>query len=65
MKVKEALQKQQQKDFEEDLSLAEWLDCLSKEPSDKELNEMGESISQCRFKIYPLNNASYLPLKGA
>ena len=45
MKVNEASQKQQQKDFEENLSFAEWLDYFSKEPIGYELNEMEKSMS--------------------
>lgn len=61
MKVKEALQKQQQKDFAENLSFAEWLDYFRDQPTSKELDDMERES----FKITPINNKYYQPLRGA
>lgn len=61
MKVNEALQKKQQKDFEENLSFAEWLDYFSKKPTSKELDDMEKES----FKNQPQNNPYYQPLRGA
>jgi len=56
MKVKEHLQKTKEKEHELDWSFAEWLDYFSKEPTNKELDDM-EKISA--------NNKNYQPLQGA
>lgn len=61
MKLKNQLQKQQEKDFEGNLSFAEWLDYFSKEPTRKELDDMEKES----FKITSINNKHYQPLKGA
>jgi hypothetical protein len=56
MKVKERSLKNQQRDFELDMSFAEWLDYFSKKPTSKEIDEMEKQSS---------NNPNYQPLKGA
>ncbi|OHE19774.1 MAG: hypothetical protein A2540_10000 [Sulfurimonas sp. RIFOXYD2_FULL_37_8] len=61
MKIKNQLQKQHEKDFEGNLSFAEWLDYFSKEPTSKELDDMEKES----LKITPINNKHYQPLKGA
>lgn len=61
MKIKNRLQKQQEKEFQENLSFAEWLDYFSKELTSKELDDMERES----FKITPINNKYYHPLKGA
>ena len=63
MKLKDGLLKQQQKEFEENLSFAEWLDYFSKEPTEKELNEMDKSFN--KRKVHSQNNPLYQPLQGA
>jgi hypothetical protein len=55
MKVKERSLKNQQRDFELDMSFAEWLDYFSKKPTSKEIDDMEKSS----------NNPNYQPLKGA
>jgi hypothetical protein len=61
MKIKNQLQKQQEKDFELGLSFAEWLDYFSKKPTSKELDDIGKES----FKNQPQNNPYYQPLRGA
>lgn len=61
MKIKNRLQKQQEKDFEKNLSFAEWLDHFRNEPTSKELDDMQKES----LKITPINNKYYHPLKGA
>lgn len=56
MKVKERSLKNQQRDFELDISFAEWLDYFSKKPTSKEIDDMEKQSS---------NNPNYQPLKGA
>lgn len=56
MKVKEMTLKNQKRDFEIDMSFAEWLDYLSKKPTSKELDDMEKQSS---------NNPNYQPLQGA
>ena len=56
MRVKEMTLKNQQRDFELDMSFAEWLDYFSKKPSSEELDEMNKQSS---------NNPNYQPLKEA
>ncbi|MCB5266671.1 MAG: hypothetical protein LHW46_00980 [Candidatus Cloacimonetes bacterium] len=61
MKIKNQLQKQQEKEFQENLSFAEWLDHFRSELTSKELDDMERES----FKITPINNKYYQPLKGA
>ncbi len=61
MKMKEQLQKQQDEEFQKDLSFAQWHDFFSKEPTSKELNDMEDEA--CKNK--PQNNPYYQPLQGA
>jgi len=61
MKIKNRLQKQQEKEFQENLSFAEWLDYFRSELTCKELDD----IERESFKITPINNKHYQPLKGA
>jgi len=61
MKIKEQLHKQQEKEFELDLSFAQWLDYFSKEPTSKELDEMESEVQ----KYNSQNNPYYHPLQGA
>lgn len=61
MKVKEDLQKTQEKEQELDWSFQEWLDYFSKEPTSKELDNMERDS----FKITSINNTNYQPLQGA
>lgn len=61
MKIKNQLQKQQEKEFQENLSFAEWLDYFRNEPTSKELDDMEKES----FKVTPMNNTYYHPLKGA
>jgi hypothetical protein len=56
MRVKERSLKNQQLDFEHDMSFSEWLDYFSKKPTSKELDDMEKQSS---------NNPNYQPLKGA
>ena len=56
MKVKERSLENQQRDFELDMSFAEWLDYFSNKPTSKELDDMEKQSS---------NNPNYQPLKGA
>jgi hypothetical protein len=56
MKVKEATQKQRDKEFEQNLSFEEWLDYFSKKHTSKEIDDMEKQSS---------NNPNYQPLKGA
>jgi hypothetical protein len=55
------MKNQQDKDFELGLSFSECLDYFSKEPTSKELDDMEKES----FKITPINNKHYQPLKGA
>ncbi|MDD5399569.1 MAG: hypothetical protein PHQ93_00065 [Sulfurimonas sp.] len=55
------MKNQQEKDFELGLSFSECLDYFSKEPTSKELDDMEKES----FKITPINNKHYQPLKGA
>ncbi len=57
MRVKEMTLKNQKKDFEVDISFAEWLDYFNKKPTSKELDDME--------KQSPSNNPNYQPLQGA
>ena len=57
MKIKEQLHKE----FELDLSFAQWLNYFSKEPRDKELDEMESEVQ----KNKPGNNPYYQPRQGA
>ena len=59
MKIKNQLQKQQEKEFQENLSFAEWLDYFSKEPTSKELDDMEKDSKKVS------NNPYYQPLRGA
>ena len=61
MKIKNQLQKQQDKEFQENLSFAERLDHFRSELNSKELDDMERES----FKITPINNKHYQPLKGA
>ncbi|PNV82248.1 MAG: hypothetical protein C0627_11060 [Sulfurimonas sp.] len=61
MKVKEELNKEQDKKNELDWSFAKWLDYFSKEPTEDELDDMQKQS----YKIYPSNNTNYQPLRGA
>lgn len=61
MKIKNQLQKQQDKEFQENLSFAEWLDHFKSELTSKELDNMEKES----LKITPINNKHYQPLKGA
>lgn len=61
MKIKNQLQKQQEKEFQENLSFAEWLAHFRSELTSKELDDMEREF----FKITPINNMHYQPLKGA
>lgn len=65
MKVKEQLQKQQEKDDAVDWSFAEWLDHFRKEPTNDELNDMEKQSNDKRRFYHPLNNPNYQPLQGA
>ena len=66
MRVKEQLQKEQEKKFQEDLSFAEWLDYYSKEPTTKELDAMEKEFNKKQlYKLQPSNNPYYFPLQGA
>lgn len=56
MKVKEHLQKTQEKENQLDWSFVEWLDHFSKEPTSKELDDMEKRSA---------NNTNYQPLQGA
>lgn len=61
MKIKEQINKQQDKDMElADLSFQEWLDYFSKEPTSKELDDM-----ERESKIKSINNTNYQPIQGA
>lgn len=60
MKVKEQLQKQQEKEDALDWSFAEWLDHFTKEPTSKELDDMEKDS-----KHISINNPHYQPLQGA
>ncbi|MBD3842825.1 MAG: hypothetical protein IE909_13255 [Campylobacterales bacterium] len=64
MRVKEQLQKEQEKEEILDWSFAEWLDHFSKESTSKELEDMEKQINKSH-KFYPLNNPHYFPLQGA
>ncbi len=66
MRVKEQLQKEQEKKFQEDLSFAEWLDYFSKEPTSQELDAMEKEFTTKKlFRLQPSNNTHYYPLQGA
>lgn len=66
MRVKEQLQKEQEKEEVLDWSFAEWLDHFSKEPNSKELDDMERELNKKQlYKIQPLNNPHYFPLQGA
>jgi len=56
MKIKEQVLKQKDNDFQESLSILEWLDYFSKKPSSKEVDVMEKYLS---------NNPNYQPLKEA
>jgi len=56
MKIKEAILKQRDKEFEQNLSFEEWLDYFSKKPSSEELDDIEKQSS---------NNPNYQPLKEA
>lgn len=61
MKKNKQLHKQQDREFELDLSFAQWLDYFSKEPTSKELDEMENTVQKNKSQ----NNPYYHPLKGA
>ncbi len=65
MKLKDKLQKEQDNEFEQDLSFEEWLDFFIKEPTKKEIDDMEKQIEKSNsFKA--TNNISYHPfLQGA
>lgn len=65
MKLKDKLQKEQDNEFEQDLSFEEWLDFFIKEPTKKEIDDMEKQIDKSnQFKA--TNNISYHPfLQGA
>lgn len=61
MRVKEHLQKTQQKEQELDCSFEQWLDYFRNEPTSQELDDMERDS----FKITSINNTNYQPLQGA
>ncbi|MDY0122960.1 hypothetical protein [Sulfurimonas sp.] len=65
MRVKNELQKQQDKELELDWSFAEWLDHFRSEPTTKELDKMEKQSKDKRRFTHPLNNPNYYPLQGA
>lgn len=64
MKVKELNIQQKQKDFDNNLSFAEWLDYFSKDQTGEELNDMEKHIDKSN-RFLPMNNQYYQPLQGA
>ena len=46
MKLKDKLQKEQDNEFEQDLSFEEWLDFFIKEPTKKEIDDMEKQIEK-------------------
>ena len=70
-KVKDLYMRQQEEEFELDLSYQEWLRDNLLEPSDDELNEMEEdfikSSNRCNHILsdIALNNTDYNPAEGA
>lgn len=60
MKINNQLQKQQEKEFQDNLSFSKWLDYFRTEPTSKELDDMERES----FKI-TVNNRHYEPLMGA
>lgn len=66
MKVKEQMQKQQEKAFQEELSFAQWLDHSMDEPSNEELDAMQKEFKTKKlYRLRPSNNTYYYPLQGA
>jgi len=66
MRVKEQLQKQQEKAFQEELSFAQWLNHFMDEPSNEELDAMEKEFTKKQlYKLQPSNNPYYFPLQGA
>jgi len=71
-KIKEHLMLQQEREFELDLSYAEWLRDNVTEPTEEELNKMEQDLSNkphfVRNQIITqqhLNNINYTPKQGA
>jgi hypothetical protein len=60
MRVKEQLQKTQEKEDALDWSFAEWLEYFTNEPTSKELDAMEKDS-----KHTSINNPNYYPLQGA
>ena len=66
MRVKEQMQKQQEKAFQEELSFAQWLDHFMDEPSSGELVAMQKEFQTKKpNRRHPSNNPYYYPLQGA
>jgi hypothetical protein len=66
MRVKEQHLKEQDELLNQNLSFEEWLDhFISKEPTDKELDDMEKESLDKRGFYYPINNPHYQPLQGA
>ena len=66
MRVKEQLQKTQEKEDALDWSFAEWLDYFTNEPTSKELDAMEREFTKKQlYKLQPSNNTHYFPLQGA
>ncbi|MFA5461551.1 MAG: hypothetical protein WC274_05685 [Sulfurimonas sp.] len=66
MRVKEQLQKTQEKENQLDWSFVEWLDHFRSEPTSKELDAMEKELNKKQlYKLQPSNNTHYFPLQGA
>ena len=64
MRVKEQMQHEKDRAFQDDLSLVEWLEHYMAEPTKTELNDM-EKEANIQNMLKPLNNTHYYPLQGA
>lgn len=61
MKIKEHIQKVQEKENQLDWSFTEWLDHFRNEPTSQELDNMERDS----LKITSINNTNYQPLQEA
>lgn len=66
MRVKEQMQHEKDRAFQDDLSLVEWLEHYMAEPTEAELDDMEQELNtKSTLSFSPLNNPYYHPLKGA
>lgn len=64
-RVKEDLMKQQEEEFELELSYQEWLSNNTQEPTEAEVYDMERDYNNRVMNLLSFNNSDYNPLKGA